>query len=167
MPYTPPIVASTLAEHDALGLATQAELDALVDGNAYTTFTTTLGASAANPTTGTTGLLQAGRYKRVGKQVHATYYFVFGSGMTAGSGTYVFTLPISAVAALTNSSVIGVGRLFDSSATASRNVVVELWGSDHTRCQMRMDTTGLVTAISPWTWAANDELTLDLIYEGA
>lgn len=131
----------------------------------WTTFTPTLGATISNPTLGS-GAVSAGRYIQIGKLIHFEVDIAFGTGMTAGNGTYVILLPASISASVTNNNVVGTGRLYDSSTNTSAIISAFGFNTDHSRIQMLVNgAAGNVTAIAPWTWAVGDEIRVVGTYE--
>lgn len=121
--------------------------------------------SVTNPNVGATGYVR-GAYTLDGSTVHfrADVQFL-GAGVSAGSGTYVITLPIPA-----RSGVILLchGRLYDNSADQIVNITGDTGISVGGVRMVREATAAanyLVSASQPWTWAASDAIQLNGTYE--
>jgi hypothetical protein len=91
-------------------------------------------------------------YTRVGKLVTFHMTFIFGSTSTAGSGAYLFTLPVASaypmtVPVLMFQSATGVGwrglARLDSSGTSLVRVYLN-------------DATAVLAHNAPWSWAPGD-----------
>lgn len=121
--------------------------------NSRVTFTPTLTATSVNPT----GLTIAEGFYKVSSNgdLFARYRFVFGSGMTAGTGTYEIGLPVSGVM---GDWAIGAGHIVDNS-TGTRYACTVTGGSSADKARLVCDA-GVVAATVPWTWAQYDELHL-------
>ena len=139
-------------------------------GGTYTAWTPTLTADGGNPNLGTTGTA-TGRYTQHGKTVHAYGRIAFGgTGVTAGSGEYEIALPVAAStdAFPPQATVYGTAVLFDNSATTFQ--VAAVYGLDANECRIALNKVGApLTAsnVAPWTWAASDQIILNLTYEAA
>lgn len=141
-------------------------LDARTPAGAWTAYTPTLTAVTLSPTLGTGGT-QTGRWNAIGKLITANISVVFGTALVvAGSGAYRIALPTAAQA---NATILGTGMLYDSS-TATMKHVTALFQSS-TTLTMYLGDAGAgvfeVTNAVPWTWAANDQIWLNLSYEAA
>lgn len=137
-------------------------------GGAWTSFTPNLTAVTTDPTYGTTGHSKVGRYIELpGGLIIARYYFRFGTGMTAGSGTYRFDKPVNA--ADTDAYSIGFGHIVDNSTGATKVVSVENLGADKVDLLFTAAATpdGIVTHNQPWVWAASDYMAFWIQYEAA
>ena len=163
---------------DALEVCTDTTPDATDDGGGtwvqlrggtgWTSFTPNLTATTTDPTYGTTGHSKVGRYITLpGGLIIARYYFRFGSGMTAGTGTYRFDKPVNS--ADTDAYSIGFGHIVDNSTGATELVSIENLGADRVDLlyTAAASPAGLVTHAQPWTWAANDYLAFWIQYESA
>ena len=132
-------------------------------GAAWETYTPTLTASTTNPTLGT-GSSASGKYGRVNKIVCGQGQINFGSsGVSAGSGFYFVSLPITALA---SGQVIGQFQFYDSS---SGNVYLGTVISDTTTRGIMYygAPSTVVTNSTPFTWAANDFIRYTFQYEAA
>jgi len=131
---------------------------------AYTAFTPALQASTTNPSLGT-GADRVGRFVQIGEFVQGWASITFGpSGVSAGSGTYRVTLPVAA-SSTSRVRVVGEGRIIDSSAGTSQLVAVEIPASQTAYVELRLPAD--VTNAVPWTWAANDVISVAFAYEAA
>lgn len=137
-------------------------------GGTYADWTPTLTATTTNPTLGS-GSEATGRYTTVGNMVHATARIGFGtSGVNAGSGTYIVSLPTAMRTPVANEyGIIGTGMIYDSSGTTSRHVVVLRYNDTSVIIRADGAATNSVSNSSPWTWAASDSISLNLAYEKA
>lgn len=128
-------------------------------------FTPVLTASTTNPTLGAASV-QDGRYVQIGKIVHFFAKVEFGSsGVAAGSGTYLVSLPVLARTDEGN-TLRGQVFLLDNSAVVGRiGIAYSAGGTD---VQMWVDSAvTVVTNASPWTWAASDRIWILGTYEAA
>ena len=132
-------------------------------GAAWETYTPTLTASVTNPTLGT-GFFASGRYGQVNKIVSGQGQINFGtSGVSAGSGYYYVSLPITAQS---SGKVIGQFQFYDSSAFAV--YLGTLISDTTTRSFMYYNNPASVTTnAAPFTWAANDFIRYTFQYEAA
>lgn len=132
----------------------------------WQTYTATIGATTTAPTVGAGSIL--GRYAQVGHTVHVKFDVTFGSGMTAGSGGYLFGLPLTASTA---DVLFGHGRLFDSSSGNGALVGANLSTSTSVGLQYAATTpTGTLSTVgaaAPWVWASGDLINISLTYEAA
>lgn len=133
----------------------------------WATWSPTLTA-ATPPTLGTAGST-SGRYVQTGKTVIAHFNVTFGtSGTNAGVGTYYLTLPVNFGASASAYAPAGTSELYDASATLPRLAALV---RDSSNQQVRFDVDNLAgvtaSATAPWAWAANDQLSGYLTYEGA
>jgi len=131
-------------------------------------WTPVLTATSTNPTLGT-GSAQEGQWLRHGRMVTVWARIRFGtSGVNAGSGVYIVSLPVAAAAALAASTSagagqsIGVGGFRDDSTTSNNQSLA---------VQLRTTTTvqfthslGAVQNNSPITFAASDVITFTASY---
>lgn len=144
------------------------EIAASGGGFTFTTYTPTLTATVTNPTLGS-GATSSGRYAQSGKLVFVTVLILFGSGMTAGSGTYQIALPVTAATAAVNQGVpLGFGWLV---GTSRIHTLIDF--VDNSKLQMRYLTAfasgfgTLVSNANPWTWANTYHMDLHFAYEAA
>lgn len=143
----------------------------------WISFTPTLTATTTDPVLGTSPT-RVGYYTQVGKNVLYRFLIVFGTGATvaAGNGTYRISTPIAASANLTSGLTPlyfqGRGRFGDSSANVSAHVDIQVVASQSYMqfAYTATHPTGTFTAVTnaaPWTWAASDFMTGQVIYEAA
>lgn len=132
-------------------------------GAAWETYTPALTASTTNPTLGT-GSSATGRYGQVNKIVCGQGQITFGTaGISAGSGFYYVSLPITAQA---SGKVIGQFQFLDSSASAT--YIGTLISDTTTRALMYYNNpSSVATNIAPFTWAASDFIRYTFQYEAA
>jgi len=132
----------------------------------WSTYTPTWTAASVNPVLGNGTI--AARYKLVGNTVHVIMKVTMGSTTTYGTGRWAFSLPFAASASIIETVSIntityddGVGAVAGKIASyvASTNV-------NNTRPVVSSNFDD-VTATAPITWAQNDSLVLDFIYERA
>ena len=130
--------------------------------------------AATPPTIGTTGLIQRGFYHIVNSMVIITELdFTFGTGMAAGTGTYLMNLPITAASAsATDSARIGKARVFHASTGAGYDVDVLLQSQTTVSFQYAATYGGTITNMAhngPWAWGAGDfvRATGPWVYEAA
>lgn len=163
--------------HRALGVAVEAIETQLV--GAYTSYTPTLTAPGGTDPTLGSGSTAVGKYKRLGHRVIGDVSITFGSsGVSAGSGSYGILLP---VAPANRDQPIGTGYIMDYSANLQIAICAGLIlpavipAADR-KCILLVDNavnTGFGTAANPagsatpWTWAANDAITIKFDYEAA
>lgn len=134
-------------------------------GTAWTTYVPTLTATTTSPGMGST-VVRQGRYIREGRRVHVQVVMKFsGTNITAGSGTYEASLPVTA-RTQTPGRVTGSALAYDSSADNYADGIVFIDESATDAVRFVIDS-GLVTASAPWTWANGDQLCFTLTYEAA
>ncbi len=121
----------------------------------YTPVWTTSGSA---PTLG--NALLSGTYLQIGKLVHYTISFSYGSGSSPGTGQWRFTLPVTSASA---GYAAGSGALVDVSV--GNYGVVAYLASTTTVAPYNTDvvSTG-VTGTVPFTWVAGDLLQLSGFY---
>lgn len=134
-------------------------------GAAWESWTPTLSGSVTNPNLGSTGT-RDGKYARINKIIIAQANFVFnGTGITAGSGFYKCSLPVTAIAA---APTVGAVVAIDVSTFAS---TINIVGLDTTTLAIGYGTGGASLAASiqatTYPWAAGDLLRWFMIYEAA
>lgn len=139
-------------------------------GGTYAAWTPTLTADGGNPNIGSTGTA-TGRYTQIGKLVHAYGRIVFaGAGISGGTGEWEIALPVAASsnAFPGNSTIYGTAILYDDSTATFQLAAV--YALDAGECRIALNKVGApLTAqgTAPWTWAASDQLILELTYEAA
>lgn len=100
-------------------------------------------------------------------RINVSSSVVFGTaGVLAGSGIYRISLPATAHSAVT---VAGNGMIFDSSTSTMKHVTPVIASSTTVDLYLGDASAGLfqVTDSTPWTWAANDQIWINLSYEAA
>lgn len=158
IPTATPGAAATAADFNALRDA----LNAI--GNAWTVYTPVLTASTTDPTLGSG--MGVGGYVQAGKLVLFRATITFGSGMTAGSGTYWVSLPVTVSATMPLHAPIGRATFFDTSAP---NVYVRsatLRTTGGTQIIIRDTSGAAMTHASPVAPASGDQISVMGFYEG-
>ena len=130
---------------------------------AWATYTPAVTASTTNPTMGTTGLIQTGDYNRIGKTILGRFNITFGTGMTAGSGTYNISLPVPPVQ---NGANLGAAMIWDTSAGQLFTAVARLSGATAI-ISFSAVTNVNMTAAFPMIPAAGDQINLAFAYQAA
>lgn len=137
---------------------------------AWTSYTPTLTATITPPTLGTAAV-QTGRYMKVGRTILGRVFIRFGTaGVAAGSGNYIVSLPVAARSAAGSTDTIqtlGAGAIFDDSAVAYFLIEAHAPTAGGTITNLAVETATLVTDGSPFTWAANDFISFNMMYEAA
>ncbi len=137
-------------------------------------YTPQLTATTTAPTLGTASV-QRGFYYKIFDQIYVWGEVRFGtSGINAGSGTYLISLPFPAktnIGVSTNQGsapVIGVGSLWDDSAVATRYALTaHLRTSTQIQFGIRLEA-GLARDVnnsSPITWAVTDGIFFSCRYQ--
>jgi hypothetical protein len=125
-----------------------------------------LKATTTNPTLGT-GSSATGKYIQIGKTVHFTFVFTFGSsGVNAGSGFYTVDLPVTAA----TSNHLFIGSFFDSSTGNYYRLLFLDPSSSSTGRGFYQDGGPVSQALGsslPVTPAANDSIRISGTYEAA
>lgn len=132
---------------------------------AWTAYTPSFTASTTNPNVGSTGAI-SGRYIQIGKTIigHAKVTFG-GTGISAGSGVYYISFPVTAL----NAGQV-VGSFFAQDESAAARQIGSVWSDATTKMAFFYDGASgypTITAAAPWTWASNDILACNFIYEAA
>lgn len=126
-------------------------------GDAWTSFTPTIG----NFTTGNGTIAAA--YMQAGKLTTFRIKVTLGSS-SAVTGSLTATLPANATATRT---VSGLVMMYDSSAGASGYNGGWAFNSSTSTLLLRTDASATVNATVPFTWATGDELVITGTYEAA
>lgn len=133
---------------------------------AWTSYTPTLTASTTNPTLGT-GSTASGSYMQIGKVCIFRVRIVFGtSGVAAGSGTYLISLPVAGVTLQFPRPLVNV--LIRDVSTGDMWFGLGLYNSTtdvSLRVQTNSSGTAWVTDSAPYAWAASDEILAFGTYE--
>lgn len=134
---------------------------------AWAAFTPTLTASGGNPNLGAGGSA-AGRYCQIGKVVFGQFDIVFGTGSSAGNGTYLIALPVTAGASA--GGQIGSGWIFGGAGVV-RSMEWELDSSTNLRGRADYENagagTGPISHGDPWAWTDGYQLHGHFTYEAA
>lgn len=135
----------------------------LVRTDDWATYTPVWASDGTDPTIGN-GTLQ-GRYRQIGSLVHAWIWLKIGSTSTLGTGSYTFTLPPIAARTTTSSLAFAVGSavLRDNSADNHQDAGCYVNSSS----TLRIIKDDVVDPTNPWTWATNDEILAQIVYETA
>lgn len=134
-------------------------------GASRNSFTPTLGAATTPPTMGT-GAVRNSYYSLVpGPYCVYTFHILFGSsGVSAGSGNYNVSLPISPAAPYaTGNTALGTCLLADQS-TGFFKVGTLFLASGSSTLGLIVESTTIVSNSAPWTWAAGDYITGSIAY---
>lgn len=160
--------ASAISVADAGGFFTGTTVEAVLQEiSTFADYVPALTASVTSPTLGS-GSSITGRYVRIGDIVIVWVEIKFGSsGVAAGSGTYRISLPVNMSAGMLGLGTMGVAFLLDSGTTRNTATVRNDNSNADFVILQAQGTNASVGASSPWTWAANDELELVLVYEAA
>lgn len=128
-------------------------------GNPWTSYTPTWTATTTNPTIGN-GTLH-GFYVAAGKLILGRFVLIFGSTTTVGSGSYRFTLPVTA---LDPGQILPIGTVDTQDSSTG----------DHTTLYALMLTTTtfsinspVVKHNSPYAWGTGDHISGTFYYEAA
>lgn len=128
--------------------------------------TPSLTATTTNPIPGS-GSKLTGHYTYLpGPSIAFSFFIKFGtSGVTAGSGQYLISLPVSAANAHTGDQpAMGSANLRDDSAGSVQMGATYIPGSNLAVCSIIYAGGGVVGSSTPWTWAANDYLAGTIVY---
>lgn len=129
-------------------------------------YTPTWGALTTPPGLGT-GSSRNGWYTYLpGPCVHYEFFLRLGTGATAGSGLYVISLPVPAVAAFgsAGSPAFGSAVMADSSSAGFRTGTTYIDQGDLNNVRFIGEGSALVGAAVPWPWAVNDYLAGSITY---
>ena len=137
---------------------------------AVQTYTPALTATVTDPVIGTGGARAGsfGRYWRNENRITAEIGICFGStGASAGSGIYIISLPVPQRTPVGVEGVaLGNGGIYDTSAGAWRAVTC-VRSTDTTFNVYYESANTVITNNAPWTWAAGDQISLQITYEAA
>lgn len=136
----------------------------------WTTYTPTWAATGTQPAIGNGTL--SGFYLQVGKFIIVRVRMLAGTTTTFGTGTYTFSLPVTAASG--QGMAVGSSYLRDASATsnghAPGSALVDAVSSTSTTLLMTSSTgSGLgsiVGATAPFTWANTDNMSAQVVYIG-
>lgn len=135
-------------------------------GAAWESFTPSWSSSGTQPAIGNGSL--TGKYCQIQKLVVAQIRLQIGSTTTIGSGTYRFNYPVTATNVFSYAA-LGTCAMWDNSVSQNFVATVVTNGSSTTNFQMAVTGAGGtdVAATVPFTWAANDRLSVEIVYEAA
>lgn len=150
-----------------LALAVDSEI-ARVDGDVaygWTTYTPTWTSGGAAPVLNNGTL--TGSYVVVGKLVHVRVFWQAGSSTTFGTGTYAFSLPLTAASPSGLSSAVWVGSalLRDQGGTPGRYVGVCTVDAGASVAGVLAEGGDLMTNNDPFVWASTDYMSFSVAYE--
>lgn len=130
---------------------------------AWASWTPTWAASTTQPVVGNGSL--TGRYTQIGKTVFASLGVVFGSTTTAGTGNWLFSVPVAP-----NTTVIGASGIIGTAEALD-------FGTGQYLGMCRMSAANFVIVVPtlasffgntiPFTWVSGDTLSVSLTYEAA
>lgn len=165
---------ATQPSHVAVGdRLTAAMYNNFIDwaGGSWQTYTPTLTASVTNPTLGT-GSSVYGEYLQDGNWVHCRGTIKFGtSGINAGSGGYLISLPTASVDARDQATSIQGGVVFVCAGSTTEGFAT--FGTGGTTVNIRYVNAAFngslitVTNAAPGAWTANDKITWNISYRVA
>ena len=134
----------------------------------WQSYTVAWTASTTNPAIVDGTLL--GYYQRMGKSTRAIITMIAGASTTFGSGNWAFSLPFTTYASVPNVNLywLGLFTIRDASPVAYYNGVARI-NRNQTVLNTFFITAGgaTLTATAPITWAASDQLFIDISYEVA
>lgn len=136
------------------------------DPGVWTTFSPSITAVSGGFQNGTTGYVNSGRYKLIGKAVVFAVKIRLGTGGGSGTGLYRLSLPVAASAsAVTDAAIVGSTEYLDDSTATSYVGTARLVSS--TSATLQSHGTAGVSATVPFTWTASDWLFCSGAYEAA
>lgn len=131
-----------------------------------------LTATTTSPNLGADGTA-VGAYHRAGHLITGWARFQFsGTGVSAGSGVYLVSLPLAADTSLltnattvTTGDIVGHGYVRDSGTSANNQKVLAQLADTASLVRLyREATAGAVTDATPFTWATGDGLAVQFAY---
>lgn len=143
-------------------VVTSADLNALRDalnaiGDAWTAFTPSWTASTTSPTLGTT--VVAGSYRLMGKTADVHITIAIGTGFSAGSGAYRFSLPAGVTPLRVNAlETMGYAMALDSPSTGYK---ANAYLVSTTTVGLLGDT-GVWGNATPIAWANGDRISIHI-----
>jgi hypothetical protein len=131
---------------------------------AWETYTPSWTTTGTSPSVGNGTI--TGRYCHIGRCVELTITLTMGSTTTFGTGTYSFSVPLTASSA-SNARWVGTAYFRDNSAgsTGHFNGNASIAASGTTLAMVQG--TQQVSETVPFTWAQNDFVSLSIAYEVA
>ena len=119
-------------------------------------------AATTNPAIGDGTLL--GYYQRMGKSTRAIITMIAGASTTFGSGVWSFSLPFASYASVPSGNLNWLGNYGvrdDSTGTQLSGVVL----LNNNKTVITSAYPARFTSTYPFTWAASDQLYIDISYE--
>lgn len=129
---------------------------------AWTSYTPTLTASTTNPTIGNS--VWDAAYCKIGKTVHVRIKLTLGSTFSAGSGAYIFSLPVTPKS---STEYAAAGIYVDTSASNVWRIVGRLVGSTINRSYYADGGASILTNAAPVIPANTDIYIYTFTYEAA
>lgn len=154
----PNFVAGTVVDEPELDVLSN---NLTVIGEAWTSYTPAWTGSGSNPVIGNGTIV--GQYRATGKTIDYFINILAGSTTTFGTGTYSFSLPVTAASSVSYHPM-GVAIVRDGSAAP----LVRFPGHSTTTTVLLIDVAGtIVAATVPFTFANGDRIMLRGSYEAA
>ena len=111
------------------------------------------------------GIFFNAHYSKVGKTVHCVFVFLIGANSTMGTGTWMFSLPVTA---LNSNSIASANVVLGVYSTGTKAIgAPDMPDVNHIQIIIGGATPSTVTPTTPWSWATNDSIVLGLTYEAA
>jgi len=134
-------------------------------GGAWSSYTPVWSGTGTSPVIGNGSI--SGSFARLGKLIVAHINITMGSTTTFGSAGWLVSLPVSVkpgtvITALVRLTDISAGEYFAAARTNSPNDVLLFFGG-----VVAGTPAALVTGTVPFTWANNDAVNIEVIYEAA
>jgi hypothetical protein len=136
--------------------------DRIAESNpvAWAAYTPTIRGSGSGGSNG--NAVVSGRWVQIGRVVHVMIDFVVGTTTSFGTGNTFMTLPVSARA--TTPHLVGHGSLFNDS-TGEQLLCSAMLPTNPTEFAIAAENSEQVSGTLPWTWAVDDYLRFNLMYE--
>lgn len=128
-------------------------------GDPWTAYVPTWTASPTNPSIGNGSL--AGSYRLIGKTLHGRIALTIGSTTTAGSGAYIFGLPVAARSADAGILITSVMR----DASSGDRFMRLGYKINANSIALTNEAGTHVSAVGPFAWATGDTLFISYTYE--
>jgi hypothetical protein len=126
-------------------------------------YTPTWTASSVNPAIGDGTLV--GEYTRKGDSITLTINLSIGSTTTMGTGDWRFSVPISPNLPTSGAIQTGIARMLDTGTARHVGIARLLNGGTYLEIEATGATLDLVDTNSPFTWAQNDTLLIQITYQ--
>ena len=131
---------------------------------AWTTYAPVWASSGTAPSIGNGTLI--GAYTQIGKTTHCTLTFAAGSTTSFGTGTYTFSLPVTA-ATVAGQNFIGALRVYESSVNTNYTGDCRVNSAATVLTMQINNTVGDVGATVPMTFSTGDAMQLSVTYPAA